>query len=80
MQWSPVEGASSGEIIAYSLISIFSIAGLLAARVLSDHFEEVTVIEPDAVLDGRRTRVPQWNQLHGISTNFNFGRPADNRL
>jgi hypothetical protein len=27
---------------------LFSIAGLLSARVLSDHFEEVMVIDPDA--------------------------------
>jgi hypothetical protein len=27
---------------------ILSIAGLLSARVLSDHFEEVVVIDPDA--------------------------------
>jgi hypothetical protein len=50
-----------------------SIAGLITARVLSDHFEEVTVIEPDPVLEGKRTRVPQWNQMH--STDLVSGQP-----
>src|SRR5689334_14166559 len=42
-------------------------AGLLAARVLSDHFEEVTVVERDALADGSvepRKGVPQGRHLH----------------
>jgi hypothetical protein len=46
------------------LILITSIAGLLAARVLSDHFERVTIVEPESLDTDRRTRVGQWNQIH----------------
>ena len=44
-----------------------SIAGLLAARVLSDHYERVTLIERDR-LEGMEVRkgVPQGRQLHVI--------------
>jgi hypothetical protein len=55
--------------IPLSLTSIPSFSGLLAARVLSDHFEHVAIIEPDLELDEKRTRVGQWNQGHGLSHN-----------
>jgi len=44
-----------------------SMAGLLAARVLSDHYEHVTIIERDR-LEGMEARkgVPQGRQLHVI--------------
>src|SRR2546421_4423298 len=45
-----------------------SIAGLMAARVLSDHADEVVIIEADE-LDagvGARRGVPQSDQLHGL--------------
>ncbi len=45
-----------------------SIAGLLVARVLLDHFAEVVLIEPDA-LDGDahvRPGVPQAHQVHSL--------------
>jgi 2-polyprenyl-6-methoxyphenol hydroxylase-like FAD-dependent oxidoreductase len=43
-----------------------SMAGLLAARVLADHFEQVTLIERDALTDTAQPRkgVPQGQQLH----------------
>lgn len=43
-----------------------SMAGLLAARVLSDHFEQVTLIERDAFPEGPEFRkgVPQSRHLH----------------
>lgn len=43
-----------------------SLAGMLAARVLSDHFERVTVIERDSLPDGPMPRkgVPQARHLH----------------
>ncbi|MDX1409355.1 MAG: FAD-binding protein, partial [Saprospiraceae bacterium] len=43
-------------------------AGLLAARVLSDHFAEVVVIEKDAVPDQPLSRKgqPQTRHLHGL--------------
>jgi 2-polyprenyl-6-methoxyphenol hydroxylase-like FAD-dependent oxidoreductase len=43
-------------------------AGLLAARVLSVHFERVTIIERDAVIDDAQPRkgVPQGRHVHGL--------------
>lgn len=45
-----------------------SMAGLLAARVLSDRFEEVTVIEKDPLPEDPTTRkgVPQGNHVHNM--------------
>ena len=45
-----------------------SLAGLLAARVLSDHFEHVTLIERDVYPDAPETRkgTPQANHVHGL--------------
>jgi 2-polyprenyl-6-methoxyphenol hydroxylase-like FAD-dependent oxidoreductase len=45
-----------------------SLAGLLAARVLSDHFENVTLIERDHIADapGPRKGVPQGRHAHGL--------------
>jgi len=45
-----------------------SLAGLLAARVLSDHFEHVTLIERDKVSDVPEARKgqPQARHLHGL--------------
>ena len=45
-----------------------SMAGLLAARVLSDHYERVTIVERDALPDGSEHRpgVPQARHTHGM--------------
>src|SRR5215472_18695789 len=45
-----------------------SIAGLLAARVLSEHFERVTIIERDPLIDDAQPRkgVPQGWHAHGL--------------
>ncbi|WP_104987701.1 FAD-dependent oxidoreductase [Sorangium cellulosum] len=46
-----------------------SLAGLVAARVLADHFDEVIVIERDGIPDDLREPrkgVPQSRQLHGL--------------
>ena len=45
-----------------------SMAGILAARVLSDHFDQVTVIERDQLPDGPDVRkgVPQARHLHSF--------------
>lgn len=45
-----------------------SLAGLLAARVLADHFERVTLIERDAYPQTAEARrgVPQANHVHGL--------------
>ncbi len=44
------------------------IAGLFAARVLSDHFREVVMIDRDDVADGLRARdgVPQGKHFHAL--------------
>jgi protoporphyrinogen oxidase len=43
-----------------------SIAGLLAARVLSDYFKEIIMIEKDDYVEGDKVRngVPQANHVH----------------
>ncbi|ORA28743.1 2-polyprenyl-6-methoxyphenol hydroxylase-like oxidoreductase [Mycobacterium aquaticum] len=45
-----------------------SVGGLLAARVLADHFDDVTVIERDTLPDGvaQRRGVPQGRHVHGL--------------
>ena len=45
-----------------------SLAGLMAARVLSDHFERVTLIERDVYPETTETRrgIPQANHVHGL--------------
>ncbi len=45
-----------------------SMAGLMATRVLSEHFERVTLIERDALPDENATRkgVPQGRHVHGL--------------
>jgi flavin-dependent dehydrogenase len=47
-----------------------SMAGLLAARVLTDFFEEVVLIERDELPEGpeQRKGVPQGRHLHGLLT------------
>ena len=45
-----------------------SLAGLLAARVLADHFDHVTLIERDVYTENCETRrgIPQANHVHGL--------------
>src|SRR5438552_19177676 len=45
-----------------------SMTGLLAARVLSDHFEQVTIIERDRLTGEAEARkgVPQGRHVHGL--------------
>jgi len=45
-----------------------SLAGLLAARVLADHFEKVTLIERDTYTETTETRrgIPQANHVHAL--------------
>ena len=45
-----------------------SIAGLLAARVLSQHFDQVTLIERDALTEGADSRkgAPQGRHIHAL--------------
>ena len=59
-----VEGMRSGSVIIIG----GSISGLLAARVLADHFEHVTLIERDPFPTHTQTRkgVPQGQHVHGL--------------
>ena len=45
-----------------------SLTGLLAARVLADHFDRVTLIERDAYPENTEARrgIPQANHVHGL--------------
>ena len=45
-----------------------SMTGLLAARVLSDHFEQVTIIERDRLTRDAEPRkgIPQGRHVHGL--------------
>jgi 2-polyprenyl-6-methoxyphenol hydroxylase-like FAD-dependent oxidoreductase len=45
-----------------------SLAGLMTARVLADHFESVTVLERDQIEMGPALHrsIPQGNHLHGL--------------
>ena len=56
-----------------------SMAGLLAARVLSDFYEQVTLVERDRLPDGAEQRrgVPQGRHLHGL---LSTGSTALNHL
>ena len=51
-----------------ALIIGASVAGLLAARVLSDHFEHVLIVERDVLVPGAEARrgVPQGRHLHAL--------------
>lgn len=56
-----------------------SVAGLLAARVLAGHFDEVTIVERDTCDEGidARKGVPQVNHIHLLSSDgivLNYGR------
>jgi 2-polyprenyl-6-methoxyphenol hydroxylase-like FAD-dependent oxidoreductase len=47
-----------------------SMGGLLAARALADHFDQVTIVERDALpeFDEPRKGVPQGRHTHGLLT------------
>ena len=53
---------------AHAIVLGASMAGLLTARVLSEHFDRVTLLERDAVADRPEARKgqPQTRHLHGL--------------
>jgi hypothetical protein len=71
---------STSVLLAYcSSFHLFSVAGLLTARVCHDHFERVLIVEAEAWVaseEGRkmdgwnqklvRSRVAQYASLHGV--------------
>jgi 2-polyprenyl-6-methoxyphenol hydroxylase-like FAD-dependent oxidoreductase len=58
--------ASSADGRGHAIVIGGSMAGLLAARALADHFERVTIIERDAyaAAPAQRKGVPQGHHLH----------------
>lgn len=52
----------------HALVLSASMAGLLTARVLSNHFDRVTIVERDPVHDRPEARKgqPQTRHLHGL--------------
>lgn len=65
---SCVVGVGGGLSIERGLVVGGSVAGLLAARVLTDHASEVVIVERDDLGGGpaRRRGVPQGTQVHGL--------------
>lgn len=49
-----------------------SVTGLIAARVLSDHFERITVVDRDVLpaVNDNRKGVPQSHHGHGLASGF----------
>ena len=54
--------------LGHAIVAGGSIAGLIAARVLSDYFHQVTILERDEIEDGPviHKSVPQGNHLHAL--------------
>src|SRR6201988_572297 len=63
-------GGDMAKIGNHAVVLGASMAGLLAARVLSDFFETVTVVERDVLSDNPASRrgVPQGRHPHGLLT------------
>lgn len=59
------QGASNGTL-GRAVVLGAGIGGLVAARVLSDHFDQVTIVEQDHLPEGLagRTGAPQAQHLH----------------
>ena len=55
-------------VVKHAIVVGAGMGGLLAARALADHFDEVTVLERDALPDSPDTRkgVPQGRHTHGL--------------
>src|SRR5918999_2671204 len=73
------ETNSSSDGIGHALVIGGSMAGLLAARVLSERFGRVTIVERDRFPDGPQFRkgVPQSRHLHALMIR---GRMISDRL
>ena len=68
MSMAGQSGITSGKNGSHAIVIGGSIAGLCAARVLSDHFARVTILERDPVHDEPESRKgqPQTRHVHGI--------------
>jgi flavin-dependent dehydrogenase len=54
--------------MSHAIVVGGSISGLLAVRVLLDHFDQVTLVERDQLPDtpSRRPGVPQGHHVHAL--------------
>ena len=61
-------GASTAEKSGHALVIGGSMSGMLAARVLADHFERVTIVERDRFPEGPVPckGVPQARHVHAL--------------
>ncbi|KDQ15502.1 hypothetical protein BOTBODRAFT_293418 [Botryobasidium botryosum FD-172 SS1] len=57
-----------GRMAGRAVIAGGSLAGFAAANVCANFFEEVLIVEPDALLEGKRARVGQVRQLHSFQS------------
>src|SRR5215204_4133155 len=70
-QTGSLASATAGDVMAakaHAVVIGASMAGLLAARAASGHFERVTLVERDALPAGAANRkgVPQGEHAHGL--------------
>ncbi|HEY0495801.1 MAG TPA: hypothetical protein VGD48_08650, partial [Kutzneria sp.] len=64
---TPLRPADSPVVMRRAVVLGASVAGLMAARVLSDHAEEVVIIERDGTDNTLpRPGVPQGTQVHAL--------------
>jgi 2-polyprenyl-6-methoxyphenol hydroxylase-like FAD-dependent oxidoreductase len=63
-----MEGPMANCLGEHAIVIGGSLAGLMTARVLADHFESVTVLERDLIESGPALHrsIPQGNHLHGL--------------
>ena len=63
-----VQGDARNIAGSHAVVLGGSLAGFLAARILADHFDKVTIIERDAYLNTTEVRkgIPQANHVHGL--------------
>lgn len=65
-----VQGGAGNIEGSHAVVLGGSLAGFLAARILADHFEKVTILERDAYLETTEVRkgVPQANHVTSWKT------------
>jgi hypothetical protein len=60
--------STSRHLGAHAVVIGGSLTGLMTARVLADHFAQVTILERDRIEDGiaLHKSIPQGNHAHGL--------------
>src|ERR1700722_17956753 len=61
-------GSRMARLCRHALVIGASMGGLLAARALADRYDEVTIVERDALAESHKPRkgVPQGSHTHGL--------------